>query len=71
MSDVLRGNFPVRRPVEASEPDEYLTSRFEREALKKLGGSIAFVAKKRFIYGLEPLAGKGDPPKDKREGSEE
>ena len=51
MSDVLRGNFKTRRNVEvakAQDPaDESLETRFEREALKRLGGSIAFVSKKK------------------------
>jgi len=51
MSDILKGNFKTRRNVEAakqSDPaDDSLETRFEREALKRLGGSIAFVSKKK------------------------
>ncbi len=49
MSDLLRGNFKPKRLVktEASAETEDLESRFEKEALKRLGGSIAFVSKKR------------------------
>ncbi len=51
MSQVLRGNFTPRKPVEVVEAEEDVTTRFEREALKRLGGSIAFVAKKQFLFG--------------------
>src|SRR5207244_3932544 len=51
MSQILRGNFTPRNPVEVNTNDEDLTTRFEREALKRLGGSIAFVSKKIFLYG--------------------
>lgn len=50
MSDVLKGNFKLRKTVEVDGQDEDLNTRFEREALKRLGGSIAFVRKKRFLF---------------------
>jgi hypothetical protein len=50
-SQVLKGNFVPRNPVVVGEEKESLTDQFEREALKRLGGSIAFVSKKNFIYG--------------------
>ena len=56
MTDVLRGNFTVRKPVVVEETKEDLTIQFEREALKRLGGSIAFVAKRKFLYGMNPDA---------------
>ena len=52
MAEVLRGNFTPRKRVVVEEGKEDLTSQFEREALKRLGGSIAFVAKKKFLYGV-------------------
>lgn len=51
MIRVLRGNFIPRKRVVVEEVKEDLTTQFEREALKRLGGSIAFVAKKKFLYG--------------------
>lgn len=51
-STVLKGNFVPHKPVVVSKTEEDLTSKFEREALKKLGGSIAFVSKKSFLYGV-------------------
>ena len=49
MSDILKGNFKTKTVVSVSQGDdpERLEDRFEREALQKLGGSIAFVRKKK------------------------
>jgi len=51
MSDVLKGNFQPQRKVSVDDRSEELSSQFEREALKRLGGSIAFVSKTKFLYG--------------------
>lgn len=53
MADVLRGNFVPRRPVKVEEAKDDLTAEFEREALRRLGGSICFVSKRGFLYGAE------------------
>jgi hypothetical protein len=54
MSELLKGNFNTQNDVtDNSTPDESLEQRFEKEALKKLGGSIAFVAKKEVLWGDE------------------
>ena len=50
MSKALRGNFTPKKPVEVKEEEDDLTSQFEREALKRLGGSICFVSKRKFLY---------------------
>ncbi len=51
MSDVLKGNFKTKQAVTTKEKSaETLEDRFEREALKRLGGSIAFVAKKKIMW---------------------
>jgi hypothetical protein len=47
MPDVLKGNFKPAKPVSVEKSAETLEERFEREALKRLGGSIAFVSKKK------------------------
>ena len=47
MSGVLKGNFETEKKVEAEQDKTDVESKFEKEALKHLGGSIAFVAKKR------------------------
>lgn len=54
MADVLKGNFIPKKKVTVSEHEEDdLESRFEREALKRLGGSIAFVSKKKVKWDLK------------------
>jgi len=54
MADVLKGNFIPKKKVTVSEHEEGdLESRFEREALKRLGGSIAFVSKKKVKWDLK------------------
>jgi hypothetical protein len=55
MSDVLKGNFKTRNAVVAPEQlPESLEERFERTALKRLGGSIAFVSKKKVMWEFKP-----------------
>lgn len=51
---VLKGNFEPKRAVTMDEHEEDLTTKFEREAIKRLGGSICFVSKKKFLYGAKP-----------------
>ena len=53
VKEVLKGNFAPRKKVVAPETADDLNARFEREALKRLGGSIAFVSKKKFLFGLD------------------
>jgi hypothetical protein len=55
MTSVLKGNFKTKKEVVAEEDaKESLESRFEREALNRLGGSIAFVSKKLVKWDPEP-----------------
>ena len=65
MAEVLKGNFTPRRRVVVDEDSEDLTTQFEREALKRLGGSIAFVSKKNFLYGVT----KDDGTSESTDGS--
>ena len=54
MSGFLKGNFETKNRVEDTETEvEDLENRFEREAMKRLGGSIAFVAKKKVTWEIE------------------
>ena len=55
MSSYLKGNFTPKNEVMADEakPAETLEQRFEREALKRLGGSIAFVSKKKIKWSQD------------------
>ena len=54
MSSVLKGNFKTKKNVEPeASGDDDLESRFEMAAMKRLGGSIAFVAKKKVKWDLK------------------
>lgn len=55
MSEFLKGNFKTKKNVDdkSDNNEDSLEQRFEKEALKKLGGSIAFVAKKKVMWDLE------------------
>lgn len=60
MSKYLKGNYSIPQEEAegkpAGEPSQKVTQEFERKALERLGGSIAFVLKKNtFVW-------KGDPP---------
>lgn len=56
MSDLLKGNFKTKEEVKESQgSEETLEERFEREALKRLGGSIAFVDKDKVIWDEEDI----------------
>ena len=51
MTSVLKGNFITKEKVETKRAEtESLEDRFEREALSRLGGSIAFVSKKKIKW---------------------
>ena len=50
MTEVLKGNFTPRQPVTVKKEAASLEQQFEREALKRLGGSIAFVSRKKFLF---------------------
>lgn len=50
MTDLMKGNFTPKKTVSAAKKTETLEDRFEREALKRLGGSIAFVSKKKIKW---------------------
>ena len=51
MSELLKGNFTTKNKVTAPETKpETAEDKFERAALKRLGGSIAYVAKKKVMW---------------------
>ncbi len=53
MNELLKGNFKVKKEVSGDEDQESIEERFEREALKKLGGSISFVKKQKVKWSDE------------------
>lgn len=52
MAEFMKGNFKTKKDVELKEAEkkDRLEEQFERTALKRLGGSIAFVSKKGFTW---------------------
>jgi hypothetical protein len=50
MSSVLKGNFKTEKKVTTKPEDKDREARYEQEAAKRLGGSIAYVAKKRVMW---------------------
>jgi len=51
MSDVLKGNFKPKHTVTADTGGaKTLEEKFEKAALKRLGGSIAFVSKRKVMW---------------------
>ncbi len=54
MNDLLKGNFQTKKSVSGVEDQESIEDRFEREVLKKLGGSISFVKKKKVKWAADP-----------------
>ena len=53
MSKLLRGNFSTKKEVEGESKGHDVTEEFEKEALRRLGGSIAYVSKKKFVWSGE------------------
>ncbi len=50
MSDFLKGNFETSKKIESETKEQTEDDLFENEAMKRLGGSIAFVSKKKFVW---------------------
>jgi hypothetical protein len=81
MSQLLRGNFTARNEVKSKKTEEDLSTKFERTALAQLGGSIAYVSRKTFLWNGEddtqgrPVVGRAaqydaqnaTPPSGKKE----
>ena len=54
MANVLKGNYEPKKSITVEQKQgDSLEERFERDALKRLGGSIAFVAKKKVAWNLD------------------
>jgi hypothetical protein len=52
MSELLKGNFTTKNPVSDQVEKPSLEDQFEMAALKRLGGSITFVAKRKVMWDL-------------------
>ena len=54
MNSVLKGNFETKKQVRVEDKDsDDLETRFEKSALKRRGGSIAFVSRKRVNWDVK------------------
>ena len=49
---LLKGNFKPAKEVQAPAAEATLEDQFEREALKRLGGSVAFVARRKVVWDM-------------------
>ena len=53
MSKLIKGNFNVKNEIKDEknlDSSDTLEAEFEKEALKHLGGSIAFVSKRKVLW---------------------
>ena len=50
MKEMLKGNYELPAKVTSAHDTPSLEEQFEREALKRLGGSVAFVSKRKFLW---------------------
>lgn len=62
MANYLKGNYEVKGDVDTPEKkSETASDAFEDAALRRLGGSIAYVARKKFLWqGEDESAEKPD-----------
>ncbi len=56
MDELLRGNYSIEQPKQADAAAPTLEDQFELAALKRLGGSITFVAKRKVVWTDETPA---------------
>lgn len=64
--NVLKGNFAPKKEVFAPAESTTLEDQFEREALKRLGGSVAFVAKRKVVWDLNTVEEADKAEKEKK-----
>jgi hypothetical protein len=50
VKDIMKGNFTPKKAVTVEPEKETLEDKFERAAKARLGGSIAYVSKKRVAW---------------------
>jgi hypothetical protein len=57
MKEVMKGNFSPKKSVTIEDKQQSLEDKFERAAKARLGGSIAYVSKKRVTWTDEKKDG--------------
>ena len=68
MSNLIKGNYKTKNIIdndENNEEEETLESEFEKAALKELGGSIAYVSRKRVLLSKEEALQNTDNKEEK------
>lgn len=54
MANILKGNFTPKKKVTVDQKKgETLEARFEKEAIKRVGGSICFVSKQKVKWDFK------------------
>jgi hypothetical protein len=53
MDELLRGNYNIEQPKQDQPAARTLEDEFEMAALKRLGGSMTFVAKRKVVWADE------------------
>jgi len=66
MAELLKGNFQTTGKVVDETCEQTLEDQFEREALKRLGGSIAFVAKRKVLWTDEAAGSTNDQERGRK-----
>lgn len=61
MDQLLKGNYPIAQPEQEKKEKPSLEDEFEMAALKRLGGSITYVAKRKVVWSDD--GGNGDAGK--------
>mgnify|MGYP001367128847 CR=1 FL=1 len=53
---LIKGNYKLKKDIEKKKlsPEEELEAKFEKEAHKRLGGSMVYVSKKKVNWSLKP-----------------
>ena len=67
--NILKGNFKVKNKVKDEKEEDKtndLEVQFEKEALKHLGGSIAFVSKRKVLWDQKEKIEKKKNDKQKK-----
>lgn len=68
MSEFLKGNFKPQNLVNSPIKNDDPVDQFEREALRRLGGSITFVARKKFIWDGDEKNSESNNPMTNGDG---
>jgi hypothetical protein len=66
MSELLKGNFQVKRPVEAADradAESEFKAEFRKKALESIGGSMVFVERQKLFWDGDDQPRKDEKPR--------